>query len=473
MNSAPDAAARFDQVQRAFDLLSDPVARAEYDRGAGQGGTGAGASGHAAGGAAGQGTEVAPGIFVRPALVDFGVLRQGRPKAYATVTVTWTGKRPAVIRTGIVGASWIRLIHESPAPGSIVFSLCAQLRPGGLRGRQDGQFTVTLDDTWFSVHLTADLLDTDPGAPPPAPDRQARDSLPGCVVWLPLLVLAFVTALVWPNARPWWWLRPAPSTPAAASPARPTAPVIVEQTVDGSSGATGAIRPVFTASPLGADRARALRDGLAWPPVQRGLELRVPTVVPAAGLGPARFCVSVTVPGTGGTAGRTVTERPLGTVTRPSGPGLTFPSVLPGRYQLNPSCAPAGDPPAADLVSLGTVGPAGLGVTGAGPEGTLVVYDTLDTGASATVGYVAVGPAGSPAPSSQACVIRLTGDGEPAHWRPAQSTVSQRVTGTGEWVETGTLVFHLPPGRPDYFTGDCAGTVSDARDGGDPGVALP
>jgi hypothetical protein len=35
------------------------------------------------------------------------------------------------------------------------------------------------------------------------------------------------------------------------------------------------------------------------------------------------------------------------------------------------------------------------------------------------------------------------------------------------------LVFLLPPGRPDYFTGDCAGTVSDARDGGDPGVALP
>ena len=32
VNPAPDAAARFDEVQRAFDLLSDPAARSRYDR---------------------------------------------------------------------------------------------------------------------------------------------------------------------------------------------------------------------------------------------------------------------------------------------------------------------------------------------------------------------------------------------------------------------------------------------------------
>ena len=35
VNSAQDAAARFDEVQRAFSLLSDPAARAEYDRASG------------------------------------------------------------------------------------------------------------------------------------------------------------------------------------------------------------------------------------------------------------------------------------------------------------------------------------------------------------------------------------------------------------------------------------------------------
>ena len=32
VNLAPDAAARFDEVQQAFQLLSDPAARSRYDR---------------------------------------------------------------------------------------------------------------------------------------------------------------------------------------------------------------------------------------------------------------------------------------------------------------------------------------------------------------------------------------------------------------------------------------------------------
>lgn len=178
----------------------------------------------------------------------------------------------------------------------------------------------------------------------------------------------------------------------------------------------------------------------------------MPAGAPPSGPGPARFCVSVT--GTGG-------------------PELTFPAVLPGRYQLDPSGAPAGDAPAGGLVTLGTVSPAGLGVTGAGAEGTLEVYGTRDDGTSTTVSYTAAGPAGSTAPASQACIIKLTSDGQPVHWRPVQSTVTRRVTGTGGWLETGTLVFRLPPGRPDYFTGDCPGAVKNASCGGELGVLLP
>lgn len=39
VNGTPDAAARFSEVQQAFNLLSDPVARSEYDRTRGHPGT--------------------------------------------------------------------------------------------------------------------------------------------------------------------------------------------------------------------------------------------------------------------------------------------------------------------------------------------------------------------------------------------------------------------------------------------------
>jgi curved DNA-binding protein len=67
----PDAAARFVEIQQAFELLSDPVARAAHDRA--------------------RGTEAAPGIFVKPAAVNFGALWSGSPAVDAEVTVSWTG----------------------------------------------------------------------------------------------------------------------------------------------------------------------------------------------------------------------------------------------------------------------------------------------------------------------------------------------------------------------------------------------
>jgi curved DNA-binding protein CbpA len=88
VNSSPDAATRFDAVQQAYDLLSDPAVRAEYNRATGtpgQGGTAAGGQG--------QATEVAPGIFIQPTAVDFGLLHPGRPKAYARLPSPGPGRR--------------------------------------------------------------------------------------------------------------------------------------------------------------------------------------------------------------------------------------------------------------------------------------------------------------------------------------------------------------------------------------------
>ncbi len=58
VNSDPGAAARFAEVQQAFELLSDPAARAAYDRTR-----------------TATGREAAPGIFVAPDAVDFKVLK--------------------------------------------------------------------------------------------------------------------------------------------------------------------------------------------------------------------------------------------------------------------------------------------------------------------------------------------------------------------------------------------------------------
>jgi curved DNA-binding protein CbpA len=84
VNDDPDAAARFDAGQQAFDLLSDPEARAEYDRTHDR-------QGHvlvmrAADGGYGPGGAAATGIVIEPASVDFGVLTPGRPRADAKVT---------------------------------------------------------------------------------------------------------------------------------------------------------------------------------------------------------------------------------------------------------------------------------------------------------------------------------------------------------------------------------------------------
>ena len=76
VNHDPDAAARFGAVQQAFDLLSDPAARAEYDRTHDE-------QGHvpvmrAADGGYGLGGGEATGIVILPASVDFGVLTPRR-----------------------------------------------------------------------------------------------------------------------------------------------------------------------------------------------------------------------------------------------------------------------------------------------------------------------------------------------------------------------------------------------------------
>jgi hypothetical protein len=186
VNSAQDAAARFDEVQRAFSLLSDPAARAEYDRAGGHPGAPRAAR------EPGTATEPAHGIAVHPASVDFGRLGASRPAADATVTVSWTGARPSRI-TGDQGSEWWTTVGSAVSASSsvVLFHLRARAPAGIPDGRRHGQFTVTLDGTQVTVPLAAEFSGV---APPTVPDAVRYIRHTPWVDWL--IVAAFVVIVI-------------------------------------------------------------------------------------------------------------------------------------------------------------------------------------------------------------------------------------------------------------------------------------
>jgi len=185
VNGAPDSAARFDEVQRAFTLLSDPAARAEFDRAGGR--PGAPRPPGAAPGAA-------PGIVVQPASVDFGRLGLGRPVADATVTVTWTGVRPQRI-TSDQGGEWWTTVGTAVSSSSSValFHLRARVPAGIPEGRRQARFTATLDGDAVAVDLTAEFMSE---VPPILRDTDAVRNMtrPLRASWV--ILVAFVVLII-------------------------------------------------------------------------------------------------------------------------------------------------------------------------------------------------------------------------------------------------------------------------------------
>ncbi len=159
VNAAPDAAARFDEVQRAFHLLSDPAA-------ARPGGDHPGPPR-----APGDAREKS-GLVAQPAAVDFGRLGPTRPTAYAKVTVTWTATGAGEI-TRYPRGEWWKTVASAVGThsGVALFDLRAEVRPGIPDGPQRSEFTVTLGDASITVPLTAEFggLDQPPPVPAPAP----------------------------------------------------------------------------------------------------------------------------------------------------------------------------------------------------------------------------------------------------------------------------------------------------------------
>jgi hypothetical protein len=190
VNSAPGAAARFDEVQQAFHLLSDQAARAEYDRTGGRPGTARVARDH------GLATEAAPGIFIQPTSVDFGLLAPRRPSADAKVTVAWTGAPPGRITSEHGSEWWTTLGSEMPASSCVVFYLRAEPHAGAPNGRQHAQFTVTLDDTAIAVQLTAEIQGVFPPASPPAFGTTKQALSMARRLWIAALIIFCILILL-------------------------------------------------------------------------------------------------------------------------------------------------------------------------------------------------------------------------------------------------------------------------------------
>ena len=168
VNHDPRAAERFDEVQQAFHLLSDPAARAEYDRAHDEQGSARAAPRSSAEAGA------PAGVLVEPAAVDFGRLVSGGLAAGCKVAVTWTGAPPSRITGDPGGEWWTNRRMTRLGSSAIVFYLSARAARAPSGCLRD-EFTVTLDGSVVTVPLTAYIGH----APPPDPPRvPPRDPLP-------------------------------------------------------------------------------------------------------------------------------------------------------------------------------------------------------------------------------------------------------------------------------------------------------
>ena len=178
VNPATDAAARFDEVQRAFHLLSDPAA--DHPDG-----------GHPGPTRAPSDAKEKSGLVAQPTAVDFGRLGPTRPTAYAKVTVTWTAAEAGEI-TRYPRGEWWKTVASAVGThsGVALFDLRAEFRPGMPAGPQHSEFTVTLGDASVTVPLTAEFggLVQPPTSDTTRPAAGRAERVPWLVV-LPMAVL--------------------------------------------------------------------------------------------------------------------------------------------------------------------------------------------------------------------------------------------------------------------------------------------
>lgn len=473
LNSSPDAAERFDEVQRAAALLSDRRARAEYDR------------------ERANTAEAAPGVTVHPTSVDFGILQAGQPGREAAVTVSWTGDPPGRIACTPGNDWWTNIRAGMPDATTVSFVLRAQVHVGLANGPRSARFEVTIDDRTVGVALTATVRGV-PRAPAPGPIPAARTHtrydparrpapatrpMPGrtaaSIIYVVVLVL--VLGLIFLGKATGGGgqvVNPVPTPPQA---------VTVPQSASASA-AAAQVKPVFRINAtLSADlRFADPGDGIVAAPVLHGLELVVEVNQSFTGLG--GDCLDILPPGSTATTavpGDVYNEYPM-SIALGSGKDsalarLTYPAILPGAYSFDVNCLLGNLNDTASGPILGEVSVSHVGlVDGLTTANSMVVYSVHSSAAGTVVVYGAVGTPGDSLtpPADSACIGEGPGGETQRYWQPSQALVSQQANAKQEWYETGSLIFPgSGAGSPNnMFFYNCAFS-SSAYD--PPGLYLP
>jgi hypothetical protein len=196
-NKRADAAERFDELNKAKELLLDPKRRAAYDRDLA----------HAeAGGSSGDDESAAyddeeTEVIIEPRTIDFGALEAGGPGATADVTLTWIGPEPGLI-VPPRGDWWTRAEIKRPGVEALyVITLLAEAPAGMPTGNHRSHFTVIANGVPQPVELVMKVRGT-PSASSPT-DRSTY--APGSVTAPATAVAAFMSRWSWVSGRLGWF----------------------------------------------------------------------------------------------------------------------------------------------------------------------------------------------------------------------------------------------------------------------------
>jgi hypothetical protein len=146
----------------AYEILSDPVQRAEYDRRLGAGtGSGNTSSSHASGvpgsrEAPADDADKEPGAFniqVIPSTVDFGIVKAGAKNVNSIVMLSWDGGSPYMIKRPPSGGDWWDISDVEFKAGRAIFTVSAKVAKGISGGSHTAHFDIVVDNVAHRVEL--------------------------------------------------------------------------------------------------------------------------------------------------------------------------------------------------------------------------------------------------------------------------------------------------------------------------------
>ena len=196
-NKRADAAERFDELNKAKEVLLDPKRRAEYDRDLEHAETGGSFGDDESAAHDDEETEV----IIEPRTIDFGTLEAGGLGVMADVTLTWTGPEPGLM-VPPRGDWWTRAEIKRPGVEALyVITLLAEAPAGMPTGNHRSHFTVVVNGVPQPVELVMKVRGTRSASSPV--DRSTY--APGPTTAPATVIAAFVSRWSWVSGRMGWF----------------------------------------------------------------------------------------------------------------------------------------------------------------------------------------------------------------------------------------------------------------------------